>query len=151
MTRPFIVQIFFIVFTFGLSCIHPLFMILLIAPFLINIIDIMSLDISNDAMQIFASFYLFRTKRVYTEYGRFYVIVRKDKLHLYQDRLFYLKYIDHQWYSSMDNTKEWVKKQCDMTTRAQRQKDEILKSVKEWNGCLDLQSERDKKLDKLIN
>lgn len=51
----------------------------------------------------------------------------------------------------MDNTKEWVKKQCDSTTRSQRMKDEILKSVKEWNGCLDLQSERDKKLDKLIN
>jgi CRISPR/Cas system-associated endonuclease Cas1 len=111
----------------------------------------MSLDISNDAVQIFCSFYLFRTKRVYTEYGRFYVVVRKDKLHLYQDRLFYLKYIDHQWYSSMENTKEWVKKQCDATTRSQRVKDEILKSVKEWNGCVDLQTERDKKLDKLIN
>lgn len=75
MTRPFIVQIFFIVFTFGLSCIHPLFMLLLIAPLLINIIDILSLDISNDATQIFCSFYLFRTKRVYTEYGRFLLLL----------------------------------------------------------------------------
>ena len=151
MTRPFIIQMLFISSTFGLYFIHPLFLLLLIAPLIINIIDILSLDISNDAAQIFCSLYLSRTKRVYTEYGRFYVVVRKDKLHLYQDKLFYLKYIDHQWYSSLENTKEWVKKQCEATTRSERAKDELLKSIKGWNGCVDLQSERDKKLDKLIN
>lgn len=151
MTRPFIIQLIYLSVTFVLSAyIHPLFLMMLLLPLVINIVDLLNIDISRDSNLVFGTLYVFRTKKVHTEYGRFYIIVRKDRLHLFQDRILHLKHIDNQWFSTMDNAKEWIKKQCDLTTRSEREKDEILKNIKEWNGCVDLQSERDKKLDKLI-
>lgn len=94
----------------------------------------------------------FRMKRVKTEYGRFYIIV-KSKTHptayLYQDKFFYLHLIEYKYFSDVTHMKTWIKQSYDHIYKEKQSRDAIKKQIGDWNGYIDLQTERDDKLNNL--
>jgi hypothetical protein len=98
--------------------------------------------------------YFFRIKRVKTEHGKFFVVIRDDGyVTLHQDKFFYLKYIDYTSFYGIEQMKIWVKQNYENLYQKQlledNKKKELnskIKQIKSWNGYIDTQGERDGKL-----
>lgn len=68
-----------------------------------------------------------------------------------RDRFFYLENINNiSYYGNLEELKSWVKKQIEAKTAVRRSKNELVNSIKSWNGCLDKKSERDHKLNEIL-
>jgi len=151
MTRITMLQLIYDLTSISLVVyIHPLFLMMFIITFFFIVVDSINCDF-NSASFFSGLFHLTKIKRIHTHYGRFYIIIRKgDMIYLYQDKLFYLKYISHNNYQGVERSKEWIKEEYDVIYFRKRAKDEITNQLKSWNGYIDIQTERDKKLDKIL-
>lgn len=148
MNRSIIILIAYILTTIGLGIfLHGLFFIMFILPVILNFIDLIGGGY-NSTNYMFGVFR--KKKRVYTQYGRFYIMVREGHLYLYQDKLFYLKFIDYTNYHGVESSKGWIKARYDSIYHQKLAKDNLQNELKKWNGYIDLQTERDKKLDKIL-
>lgn len=155
MPRSQILLIAMIVAIFSIGFINPYLLFILFLPGILIIIDIIwsCINASYDDIDsmIFGLIYSIRFKRTYTKYGRFYVILGKDDyLYLFQDRLFYLKYIGVKNFVNIQESKDWIKKEVDIIYQFKMEKDLKRNELKSWNGYVDLQTERDNKLNKLV-
>lgn len=134
---------------------HPLFLMMFMLPAILIVIDLISYDFNTSPI-IFGLSNLRKTKRIYTQYGRFYIIIKNDSMAcLYQDKIFWLKHIDYTGFGSIDQVRSWAKSQYESIYRTKKAKNEVIDQLKGWNGHMaggitDLQTERDKKLDKIL-
>lgn len=131
--------------------VHPgLFGILGLTVITIAAEIVMSVESNNTATGLL---YLFRTKRVKTEFGRFYLFISRDgdEVILVQDKIFYYKYIFKVDFDpdQMDDLKRKIKYYTDSLYEGDIKKKESINKLKNWNGYLDKQSERDGKLEEL--
>jgi hypothetical protein len=153
MPRPLILLLVYALIstTLGLS-IHPGFFMMFILPVVLTVIDMIASDFNTSSIML-GIFKLGKMKRVHTQYGRFYIVPRiygSQMIYLYQDRLFYLKYIDHTHYNGVESSKNWIKAQYDVIYYRKKAKNDVLNEIKNWNGYIDIQTERDKKLEKIL-
>lgn len=91
-------------------------------------------------------------KRVKTEYGRFYIVTKTDDrpiTYLYQDKFLYLDLIEYRYFIDVPNMKTWIKQSYDEIYKEKQSRDSIKKQIRDWNGYIDLQTERDDKLNNL--
>ena len=137
------------IFTSPFFSLMAIALVLFIVDIFLSREDTIGYSISN--------LYLFFTlKRVKTEYGRFYIRYKTnvsyygDTVILYQDKFFYMKEISRRAYSGdIDDLKNWIKGQYGYIYDELIRSNERSKEIHSWNGYVDLQSERDSKLDKL--
>lgn len=139
---------------------HPLYTLLSIPIVVLIVIDIFNFYESYDFGTVgFFIIQLFRfntLKRVKTDFGRFYLKIKynnnyADEVILYKDKFFYLSEISRRYYDgNIDDVKKWVKEEYDSIYNDFLKKKEKFNTLKSWNGYIDLQSERDEKLKKLV-
>ncbi len=133
---------------------NPLFFFMyLLIPILVVADVILSIDGEISFIKMFM--YIGCIKRVKTDYGRFYIVIRKGssnvKVFLYQDKIIYVDNLDEHWFTNVDSMKSWIKTKYDVIYRDKTRKDETKKLIKNWSGYIDIQSERDSKIDDVIN
>ena len=148
-TRPTILLFLAIVsacaisLTFGAICIA-----LLMIPVIALIVDLINSDMNS--VNLFCGIaFSFTMKRIKTDHGRFYVIIKpkENRVLLMYDRFFYLENIGYtSYYGDLESLKKWVKETIVTKTAAQKLTD----SIKSWNGCLDKTSERNQKLNEIL-
>ncbi len=124
------------------------FFILCIIPLLV-LIDCLFLGIEDSDVSIIRK-NTFVMKRVKTEYGRFFIYIKDGVAHLYRDRLLFIKLIAYRKFTDVEQMKKWIKSSYDMIYKDKLEKDEINKQIKNWNGYIDIQSERDDKLNNIL-
>ena len=126
---------------------------LLIFPLVVFVIDIGVMDDSN-TNHYSGMVFLFRMKRVKTDHGRFFVILKDNGyVVLYKDRFFYLEYIDYTTFFTVEKMKDWVKAEYETLYKKElaadakrRETTNKVKQIKSWNGYIDIQGQRDAKL-----
>ena len=150
MTRPLITTYLFVISITLLSIYQawPLLVTLLI-PGMITLVSNIVFDSDHN---IIAGnlYYPGRMKKIYTQYGRFYVRSHKGFVHLYKDNIFYMKHIDYNAFSDIDGMKSWIKLRYDSIYKIKKKHDNVYDKLKSWNGHIDVQTERDEKLKKLV-
>lgn len=154
MPRPMIIITSYILIATWLGIHNPLFFFMyLLIPILVVADVILSIDGEISFIKMFM--YIGCIKRVKTDYGRFYIVIRKGssnvKVFLYQDKIIYVDNLDEHWFTNVDSMKSWIKTKYDVIYRDKTRKDETKKLIKNWSGYIDIQSERDSKIDDVIN
>ena len=102
-------------------------------------------------------FKVIKSKRVYSEYGRFFLtITKKGKPLLIRDRFFVYEWIsEFNYYTSYTSKEELIKSiEKTLDTYKKSNNDEIDKWVndmKSWDGYTSDTLRRDKKISKLVN
>jgi hypothetical protein len=101
-------------------------------------------------------------KKIYSEWGEFYIIIRYSKsthhkVYIIQDKTFYYKLIDWQHFYENDNLESLIKKidksLSDKFSYSKKISDDIKNKssmIKSWNGSTTKQIDRDQKLDKIL-
>lgn len=131
---------------------NTLWISLLLIPIIALVVDTFNCELNN--VNLFCGIlFLKTTKYIKTDYGRFYLLFKADenRVLLMRDRFFYLENINNiSYYGNLEELKSWVKKQIEAKTAVKRSKNELVNSIKSWNGCLDKKSERDHKLNEIL-
>lgn len=153
MPRITIIILLYILTTLGLSLyVSPYYFIMFSAILIIAFVEIFLHTEDSDISIIRKILDTFRMKRVKTEYGRFFIIIKGQSqpiAYLYQDKFLYLDSIQYKYFTDVSNMKEWIKKEYDHIYKEKQARDAIKKQIKDWNGYIDLQTEREDKLNNL--
>jgi hypothetical protein len=103
----------------------------------------------------FTGLYSWNFKRVYlSDCGYFWIKIKDSKVFVYKQNLLYIENKGYCYYNeNLEVLKESISRHIrtlknDETIRNNNKKK--LDKIKDWNGCLDSQSERDHKLKKLL-
>jgi hypothetical protein len=140
---------------------NVLFVMLSVIILMVLILDIFILDSGSKIINLLK---VTQTKRVYTTYGRFYITIRGDVVSLYQDKLFFLNRVGHNYFDQAPSPecniqflKTWIKQDVDRIyardiegARIKAERAKNVSVINAWNGCIDKQTERDKKLNDII-
>jgi hypothetical protein len=154
MKRPTILNI--LVFLSGILLaifVHPVCVMLFIINFVYCILELVSHGFEED--NVFIGLDNNRYKRIHTDFGRFYLYVTKDdKIVLYRDLFFHLKFIDsYKFYDGkidIEDIKIRVKNKTDEIMAEKIKRENTLNLVKNWSGFLTKQDERDKKISDIV-
>lgn len=115
LTRPFIIQLILVVCSVFLAIvINPLILFVLIVPFYINLMNIRLFEQGSKP------FYFLKIYRVTSSHGRFYILIKKDRFVLFQDKVFYLKIINSYFFSGDENIEQmnrWVQKEISFRSK----------------------------------
>ncbi len=118
----------------------------------INELFIISVFITVVPIIMVIPFSFIKLKRVNTKRGIFYLDVDKNaKLTLYRDMFFYLKTIDTDYHTSIDNTKKWIKAEVDYIFINEFKTDELRHEISTWDGFLDKSDSRDHNIKKVTS
>ena len=109
----------------------------------------------QDLISVPFGFLTFRFKRIYfADLGYFWIRRYDGNIYIYKQSLLYMIGIGEVYYSGdIDRLKSGIKMKLELvyTERLndKRKKDHINSLYNNWDGCVDVKSERDDKLDKL--
>jgi len=99
-----------------------------------------------------------RMKRIYfAKLGYFYVRInnnvdKNQKVSIYEQNILYMKYIDHVWYNGdLESMKNEIKDTLESHYKEDIKAKQKINELKNWSGNLDIQSERDDKIKKILN
>ncbi len=96
-------------------------------------------------------FILFKMKKIYySELGYFWTLKIKDRIYVYKITPFYLKKLfDTNFYGDIERLRLNIKTELEEIYAEELKRKKIKDSYKNWNGYIDLKSERDDKLNEL--
>lgn len=134
------------------------FAFMFIAIFLTTIVDVITSAENSSVLTIRTLLLLFsgRIKRVNTEYGRFFISIKrygnnKIAMVLYQDRFFFLKELGWNFFYDTESMKVWIKSIYDEKYKEKEDLNSMISEIKKWNGFIDKSDERNSKIEDLIN
>jgi hypothetical protein len=137
--------------------VHPLFGLMFIVPIIMRFIDGITSSSNGNTLTTRTIFFLLtgRIKRVKTSFGRFYVTNRqndsdKTVIELYECRTFYLKEIGFHHFENTQSMKAWIKVIYDKKYADREAVKAKVSEIKKWNGYIDVQHERDSKINEVI-
>ena len=120
---------------------------------LLGLILMMLEKVENPTDIILANFgfITFRWKKIYySELGYFWTIKIKDSVYVYKQHSLYLKKLfDTSFYGDIELLRARIKKELEEIYAVELTKKRIQDTYKNWNGYIDLKSERDGKLNDL--
>jgi hypothetical protein len=91
-------------------------------------------------------------KRVYySELGYFYIKIKNDEVEIYEQNILYIRNIfDVTYNGDIDKLKSDIEKRLNNYYRDRMEKNKKKEAIKNWTGNIDIKSERDDKLNKLL-
>jgi len=108
----------------------------------------------NELVPFMFFFFFINNKRIYySDLGYFYIRPNNngDKVYLYkQGYFFYSKIGLHYYNGNTESLSKEIKSELDKIYKKELERIRVKKSIKDWNGYLDLPSKRDDKLNQLI-
>jgi hypothetical protein len=100
-------------------------------------------------------FFFIKDKRIYySDLGYFYIRPNNngDKVYLYKQGYFFYSKIGSVYYNgNTESLSKEIKSELDTIYKKELERIRVKKSIKDWDGYLDLPSKRDDKLNQLIN
>jgi hypothetical protein len=96
-------------------------------------------------------FITFRWKKIYySELGYFWTVKIKDRVYVYKQHSLYLKKLfDARFYGDIEHLRLDIKNELEEIYSEELKRKKIADNYKNWNGYIDLKSERDDKLNEL--
>lgn len=94
---------------------------------------------------------LFRQKRIYySDLGYFY-LSGKETITIWKQGFFSSKNLfDVHYNGNLDNLRIQIKSELEEIYKKELEEKRRFKTLKDWNGCIDKQSERDDKLNRIL-
>jgi predicted PurR-regulated permease PerM len=152
MTRPFINFLLSIIIPTGLAVfLHPLYLLILILPLILIIVD--AIQATESYPTFITGIYCIGSKKVKSRRGKFILQLdpnKTTKMNLFQDRFFWLEHVDSGYFKDIETTKKWVKTHLDVIYHDHDEKDSVRSELSKWNGYIYQQEERDSKLNKIL-
>lgn len=96
---------------------------------------------------------LFRQKRIYySDLGYFYMFIKGDSVSIWEQGFFNSRKLFKVYYNgNLDNLKNQIKSDLEMVYKKELEEKRRIETLKDWNGNIDKKSERDDKLNKILN
>lgn len=108
---------------------------------------------SNTESRLFITgFNTIKRKRIYySDIGYFYLDINPTELTVYKQSWFYTKKLFSIFYTEdIEYTKKQIKRELDILYKEKNQKKNKIDIIKNWDGNLDLKSQRDHKISTII-
>lgn len=96
---------------------------------------------------------LFRQKRIYySDLGYFYISIKSNSVSVWKQGLFISRELFKVYYDgNLDNLKDKIKYDLEKIYKKELEEKRRIKTLKDWNGNIDKKSDRDDKLNKILN
>lgn len=101
----------------------------------------------------FSGLYTMKFKRIYySELGYFYIDESDDEVKIFEQNYLYMERIGTvNYYGDIEDLKASIKRKLEDHYKEDMEKKEKSDKLKNWSGNLDIQSERDDRINKILN
>lgn len=101
----------------------------------------------------FSGLYTMKFKRIYySELGYFYILKIDDEVKIFEQNYIYMERIGTvHYYGDIEDLKASIKRELESHYKEYIERKEKSDKLKNWSGNLDIQSERDDRINKILN